>query len=109
MSSSRSQYKPIVLTKEELDEGCKLGIDSWADTCCIGRHGYVNSFLEGKTVTARGFAKSLNPISNLPIANCSVAYDDGNGSTFILEINNAIFLGEQMENCLLCQCEMNNI
>ena len=111
VSSAQSKFKPIKLNQDEMDEGCKLGLDSWADTCCIGRHGYINSIVEGKTVTARGFAKSLNAITDLPIANCTFAYDSADGITYLLEVNNAIYMGEQMENSLLCpnQCEENGI
>ena len=50
----------IRLTQDELRLGCKMGIDSWADTCCVGRHAHIEEFVEGKSVTANGFAKSAN-------------------------------------------------
>ena len=94
-----------------MDSGCMLGLDTWADTCCVGKHALINEVIEGKSVTATGFASSLKAIPNLPIVNCSLAYDTNEGRTYILRINNAIYLGEQMTNCLLCpnQCEVNNI
>jgi hypothetical protein len=57
------------LTTQELQFGTKLGIDSWADTGCSGKHAYVEEFIEGKMVTATGFTKSLGSVRNLPIAN----------------------------------------
>ena len=40
-----------------------------------------------------------------------MAYDDVNGSTYLLEVNNALYLGENIKNVLLCpnQCESNDI
>ena len=109
ISSSRS--KSTRLTKEEWNSGCMLGLDTWADTCCVGKHARINEIIKGKSVTATGFASSLKSIPDLPIVNCSLAYDSSDGKTYILKINNAIFLGEQMENCLLCpnQCEVNDV
>ena len=112
-SSSRStKFNPRVkLTQEEMNNGCIIGLDTWADTSCMGRHAHVREFVEGQTVSASGFASSLPSIEDIPIAHCSLAYDDNNGKTTILEINNALYLGEYMDHCLLCpnQCEENGI
>lgn len=95
----------------ELENGCKLGLDSWADTSCVGRHAHIDSYVDGKSVTATGFASNLPAINNIPIVNCSFAYDDERGRTFLLQINNAIYLGNNMDHSLLCpnQCESNDI
>ena len=106
-SLSSSYYiDKVSLSHDELKLGCKIGLDSWADTCCAGKHAYVDSFIEGKTVTASGFSSSLPTIADLPIANVKFAYDSPMGSTYILSIYNAIYLGDKMENSLLCpnQC-----
>ena len=99
------------LTEDELNRGCMLGIDSWADTCCSGRHCIVESYIDGKTVTANGFSNDLPSISNLPIANVKYAYDSPNGTTYILRVNNSIHLGSKMDHSLLCpnQCRSNGI
>ena len=91
--------------------GCRLGIDSWADTSCAGKHAHVLEFIDGRTVTARGFASSLPTIENLNIANVAYAYDAPSGETFILEVNNSIYLGDLMDDSLLnpIQCMMNGI
>ena len=91
---------PTLSNKEHLD-GCKLGIDSWADTCCAGKHAYVEEFVEGKTVTATGFTSTLGSISNLPIANVLYAYDAKDGSVIILECNNSIYMGGKMGDSLV--------
>ena len=58
-----------VLTSAEHTSGCHLGIDTWADTMCSGKHAFVEEFVEGKSVTATGFTPSLGSLPSLPIAN----------------------------------------
>jgi hypothetical protein len=58
-----------VLTNKEMTIGCRLGFDSWADTSCSGKHAYVESFVDGQSVTASGFSSTLGKLENLPIAN----------------------------------------
>ena len=82
--------------------GCRLGFDSFADTCCAGRQTRVESIVEGKTVTASGFANTMGSIKDLPIANLLFAYDSLDGEVFILRVINCIYLGEAMEDSLLC-------
>ena len=102
------QYK---LNNDELRNGCKLGFDSYADTCCAGRHARVESFLEGRTVSASGFSNTMPVMENLPLANVVYAYDTQDGETFILRVNNSIYIGDQVEDSLLCpnQCRENGI
>ena len=102
------QYK---LNDEELKNGCKLGFDSYADTCCAGKHARIESFIEGKTVSASGFSNSMKVMENLPIVNVLYAYNTQEGETLILRVNNSRYLGEHMEDSLLCpnQCRDNGI
>ena len=37
-----------------------FGIDSCADTCCLGKHAYIREFIEGKSVNATGFSASFH-------------------------------------------------
>ena len=102
----------LALTDEELKVGYKLGIDSWADTCCVDKHAYIESYVEGKTVTTNGFSNELPAIKNLSIVNAKYAYDSEiTGKTYILCIDQAISLSESMEHALLCtnQCRTNGI
>ena len=110
-SASTSTFRHPVLSADETRLGCRLGIDSWADTSCSGRHAHVLEFVEGRTVIAHGFASSLSPITNLSIANVAYAYDTANGESFIFVVNNSIYLGDLMEDGLLnpIQCMENNI
>ena len=77
--------------------GTRLGIDSWADTSCSGKHAYVESFVEGQTINASGFTSSLGTMKNLPIADILLyVYDMNDGQTILLGNNNTIYLGKDM-------------
>ena len=104
-------FRHLVLSRDEMQYGCKLGIDSWADTCCAGKHAHVLEFIEGKSVTASGFSSELGSLSNLAIANVAYSYDTPLGETLILVINNAIYLGEHMSDSLAnpIQCMDNGV
>lgn len=104
------RYNPL-LTDDELKEGCKLGIDSWADTSCAGKHAYIDAVVEGKTVTANAFSSELPTLKNLEIVHAKYAYDADDGRTYILCVNNSIHVGPSMENSLLCpnQCRDNGL
>ena len=95
------------LNDDEMFKGCCLGIDTWADTCCVGRHAFVEEFVEGKIVNAQGFSSSLGKIKNLPIAHVLYAYDLPDSSVVIIECNNSIYLGNDMDDSLInpIQCE----
>ena len=99
------------LTASEMNNGCRLGLDSWADTSCAGKHAYIESFIEGKTVNATGFSSALGSLNNLPIVNALYAYDTHEGQTLIIENNNAIYLGSKMEDSLVnpIQAEDNDV
>lgn len=109
--SSSQTHRHVPLSESELQNGCRLGLDTWADTSCAGKHAHIDSYVDGKFVSANGFASSLGSVDNIPIVNCSFAYDDEHGRTFILQINNALYIAEHMEHSLLCpvQCEDNGI
>ena len=53
--SNAGTFIHLVLSNTEHVEGCKLGINSWAYTCCAGKHTFVEEFIEGITVTSTGF------------------------------------------------------
>ena len=99
------------LNTDEMHQGTRLGIDTWADTCCSGKHAYVESFIEGRSVTANGFSPSLGNLENLRIANVLYAYDMNDGNTILLENNNTIYMGHNMTDSLLnpIQCEDNDV
>ena len=106
-----ASFRHPKLLENEYSTGCRLGLDSWADTCCAGKHAYVEEFIEGQTVSASGFTSSLGKLSNLPLANVVYAFDKQNGETVLIECNNSIYLGEKMEDSLAnpIQAEENDV
>ena len=60
-------FRHLSLSEEEFKSWCRLGLDSWADTGCPGKHAYVDEFVEVKSVNITGFASALVSIGNLPI------------------------------------------
>ena len=100
MALNTEHFRHPTLSPTQLKEGCRLGWDTWADTSCSGKHAYVDSFVEGKNVTATGFSPSLGSVKNLPVANVLYAYDTKFGTTLLLEHNNTIYLGEDMDDSL---------
>ena len=97
---SHDNFKHPRLSQEELNQGGRLGNDSWADTGCSGKHAYVEEFVIGRTVIATKFSPSLGRLDNLFYAHVLYAYDHHDGITSIIEYNNTIYFGEQMENSL---------
>ena len=68
-------------------------MDSWADTNVLGKHTYVEEFVECCTITSIGFTSALRYMKYLPIANVLYAYDISYGTTIILEHNNTVYIG----------------
>ena len=98
--NSINNFRHPKLSKEELRNGCKLGLETWADTGCAGKHAYVEEFIIGKMVTAMGFSPFLGKLENLTYTHVLYAYDDEDGSVLLLEYNNTIYLGDAMQDSL---------
>ena len=96
-----SSFRHPKLSEEDHTNGCKLGIDTWADTCCAGKHAFVEEFIVGKTVTATGFTSTLGSVPDLLVANVLYAYDTAEGTVLLLECNNSIYLGDKMGDSLM--------
>ena len=100
-------FRHPTLTREDHKEGCRLGIDSWADTTCSGKHAYVSEFIMGKSITAAGFTPALGQMEDLSIANVIYAYDTDTEDTILLGCNNIIYKEKHMQDSLInpIQCE----
>ena len=96
----RQTISQPMLSELEISHGCKMGFDTWADTSCAGKHAHVLEWIDGHTVTAEGFTEDLGKLENLPLANVAYAYDTKDGTTLILCLNNSIYLGEHINDCL---------
>ena len=97
---SYKTFRHPEISKEELRLGCKLRPDIWVDTGCAGRHAHVEEFVLGKTVTATGFSSSLGKLDNLPFTHVLYAYDHAEGSVILIEHNNTIYTGDNMDDSL---------
>ena len=55
------------LTNDELHSGCKLLLDTGADTCVTGKYAWLGEVIESFTSNARGFDDASQALENLPI------------------------------------------
>ena len=100
------------LTKEEVQNGCNLLIDTGTDTCVAGKHAWVVEVIEGFLANVRDFDDSTQTLENLPIVDVKYAFDvEPTGETMILEVNHCIYLGSKKVDSILCrnQLRMNGI
>ena len=97
------------LSEEEMRNGCRIGIDSFADTCVAGKHAHVIDFIEGKEISAKAW--DGHKTQNLRIANVAYAFDTPDGETIILIFNQSIYGGEIMDDSLAnpIQCLQNDV
>ena len=110
-SNKARQYKDIDLSDDELNCGCNLGLDSHADTLCAGQHVRVLEYIDGRECVVQPFNDGYKPIKNIGIVNGALAYDVGNGETYILLLNQALDFCDSMEHLLLLvnQAQHNNV
>ena len=98
------------LTQTELEAGCRMGIDSHADTSCAGRHVRILEHIDGATYNVSPFTGPA--FKNIGMVNGAIAVDreDGQGG-YILELNNALNFTNELEHSLLCpmQARVNQI
>ena len=99
------------LSEDEIKSGCILGLDSWADTGCSGKHAYIGGFVEGKSVSVTGNTSTLRSIDKIPIARVLYAFYKEDGTLLFLEHNTTIYMGGDMIDSLAntIQCEDNDV
>ena len=106
----KRSHKRRSLTTIELESGCRLGIDSHADTTCAGRHFKITERIEGTSYNVSPF--SGPSFNNVSMVNGLMATDREDGQDgYILEINNALDFTNAMEHSLLCpmQARLNGV
>lgn len=103
--------KDVHLTAQELEEGCRLGMDSHADMTCIGAHAHIYEVYEGQTCNVFPFNDSYDPIANVKTVNAAFAYDSEDGQTYILNVCQALDFSKSMKHSLLCpnQARVNGV
>jgi len=75
-------------------------IDSHADTCCLGAN-FMPLYFTGKVCDVMPFLDTLPSVNNIEICTGATAFDDSNGRTLILIINEALWMGNCMQHSLL--------
>ena len=101
INSSSKKFKPE-LSEQELIDGCRLGMDSHADVSCVGKHAHILERFTGRTCNVQPFNDSYESIKNVCTVNAAFAYDDAEGKTYIIEVNQSLDFTQSMEHSLLC-------
>ena len=76
-------------------------IDSGADTMRIG-DGFKILTGTGRVFTLRGFDNGETLVKEVEVVSGATAWDDDDGTTYILVINEALDLGPTQKTTLLC-------
>ena len=80
------------LATDQGPEGC-AELDSHADTCCLGLN-FVPIYFTGKICDVAPFLSDLPNQQVVQICSGATAFDDGDGGTYILVINEALWFGD---------------
>jgi hypothetical protein len=97
---SRMTYKQYTDHQDVITGTCEL--DSHADTCVAGSNCVVIEETHQK-VDVSAFSEHLDTLKNVPIVTAATAYDDPvSGTTYILILGQAIYMGDTMQHSLIC-------
>ena len=101
----------LSLSKYELSVGCKVGIDSHADTSCAGKHVRILERIDGKSYSVSPFNDQYKPLENVKMINGIVAVDRDDGSGFIVELNNFLDFTDSMNDSIVVpmQARLNHV
>jgi hypothetical protein len=97
---SQVQYHRYHELDNTIQGPCEM--DTHADTCVAGANCIV---LEesNQTVSVSAFTDAHEPLTNVPIITAATAYDEeATGTTYILILGQALYLGNHMKNSLIC-------
>lgn len=90
-------------TSSIIHSNCVL--DSNADTCVAGSNCIIIEYTDQVT-NVSAFTNQLDTLQNIPIITAATALDNHDGSTVILILHQALYLGDKIENTLLCPNQM---
>ena len=77
-------------------------LDSHVDTC-VGGATCMVEYYTGKTVSVTPFSGSYDPLNDIPVTSLLTAWTDLTmGMTYVVMLNEALYLGDRMQNVLLC-------
>ncbi len=104
-SSNVSQLTSTISSTNTTTDKHRSELDSHADTCCFGRHAAIVGHYD-QTVRVTPFHPDLAGMSDIPIVNAAVAYDDPTtGRTKILQFNQVLHFST-MEHNLICNMQL---
>jgi hypothetical protein len=99
-NTSKVEFKQYHDHTQLISGPCEL--DSHANTCVVGSNCVVLEVTE-QTVNVSAFTNQHKTFDNVPIVTTATAFDDANtGITYLLIIGQAIYMGSNMNNTLLC-------
>ena len=84
---SRNVVESVQWSKDELSEGCRVGIDTHADTSCARKHVRITEYIDGKLYSVSPFNEKYEPLENVKMINGIVAVDGDDGNGYIVELN----------------------
>ncbi len=77
-------------------------LDSHADTCVAGANCVIIEETH-QTEDVSAYSEELGTLKNIPIVTAATAYDDpATGTTYILILGQAIYMGDKMQHTLIC-------
>ena len=79
--STNKKNRALSLTQQQIEEGCRLGIDSHADMTCIGAHAKILEVYEGQLCNVQPFNESYDSMKNIRTVNAAFSYDSNDGKT----------------------------
>ena len=81
---SRERSDKNLLTTQQKSKGCRLGINTHADSSCAGKHVRILEFIDGKRYNVTPFHYSYRSQENIGLVNGIVVVDKDNGDRYIL-------------------------
>jgi len=88
---------------EDIPEVQQVGeceMDSHANTCCLGAN-FIPIYFTGKICDVAPFLSDLPNQEGIPICSGATAFENADGCTYILIINEALRFGYRMKNSLI--------
>jgi len=97
---SKMTYRQVHSHDDVRTGSCEL--DSHADTCVAGSNCVILE-VTNQTVNVSAFTEAHGVMQDIPIVTAATAFDDEKtGVTYILILGQCIYMGEHMNNSLLC-------
>ena len=90
------------LSFDEEGQYTRLGLDNHPDMSVLGQDAVIHEIIEGSQCNVKPFCDSYKAMQNVNMVNGYLAFDTLNGSTYTLEVNQALDFSSQMKHSILC-------